>query len=325
VSEAAPFRPHPLTAGGHRQTLLGFLRRRSLRWTPRSEERVFEVGPDARLLARLSWQPERDGRPLLAIVHGLNGSSESSYVVSLGRLAFERGWSVARLNLRGAGGSLPLCARLYNAGLDTDLLAVLSELALEAPRVAVAGFSLGGNLTALLATRGGDRLPPGVFALAAVSPPLDLARCADALAAPRNALYQRYYVSQLRASYRERRALRPDLFSPGLERGVRTIREYDDRITAPHGGFKDAAEYYAASSAGPWLARARRRLLVLAAADDPLIPRSSVEEWPLPAGGRVRRELTPTGGHVGFLARSCAPGCFWAADRVLAFLDESSE
>ena len=176
----------------------------------------------------------------------------------------------------------------------------------------------------LLAGRRAGALPEALFAVAAVSPPLDLSACTDALDAPRNRLYQRHYVSELLAAYRRRQRRRPDLYAAGRERGITSIREYDDRITAPHCGYRDAAEYYARSSSGQWLGAIERPTLVLGALDDPLIPAASVTRFALPPNDAVVRELTSTGGHVGFVAPARAPGWFWAADRVLAFLDAAA-
>ena len=317
----APFAPARATAGGHRQTLLGYWFRRHLRWEGPAEDLVVEAGEDVRLLARVTWQEgRRDARPVLVVVHGLGGCDAAGYAVATGRLALARGWHVARMNMRGAGDAEALCPRLYNAGLDGDLLAVLAALAPHAPALAVVGFSLGANLALLALARGGDRLPPGLAAVAAVSPPLDLAACADALERPANRLYQSYFVRNLKAAYRRRQRLRPDLYQPGRERGIRTIREYDDVITAPYGGYASAEEYYAASSAGPRLGALTRPALVLAALDDPMVPADSVARWPLPPSGLVQREMTSTGGHVGFAAPTSAPGHFWAAERALAFV-----
>ena len=99
-----------------------------------------------------------------------------------------------------------------------------------------------------------ERLPAALAGVAAVSPPLDLSACADALEAPGNGLYQHYFMQMLAEGYRRRHRARPDLFAAGRERGLRTVREYDDRITAPFGGYESAAQYYERSSAGPWLA-----------------------------------------------------------------------
>jgi predicted alpha/beta-fold hydrolase len=156
-----------------------------------------------------------------------------------------------------------------------------------------------------------------------VSPPLDLAACADALERPQNRLYQLYFMHNLREGYRVRQRLRPDLYAAGRERGLRTVRAYDDAITAPYGGHGSAAEYYARSSAGPWLMAITNPALILAADDDPMVPGASVARWPLPASGVVQRQMLPTGGHVGFVAPSAAPVQFWAAERVVAFLDAS--
>lgn len=314
------FRPPFWSMGGHRQTLLGYWSRSRLGWAHPTEELIVEAEADVRLLVRATWQQEREKKPTLVIVHGLGGSSEGSYGLSIGALAFAHGWNVARINMRGAGDGEALCARTYNAGLDGDLVAVLNALAKITPRLALAGFSLGANITALAMGRSAARLPPGLFGAAAVSPPLDLSACADALDSPRNRLYCGNYLIQLRDGYRRRQRARPDLYEAGRERCTRTIRDYDDRITAHYGGYQGAADYYARSSAGPWLASVERPLLILAAADDPLIPNESVMRWTLPGHGRVVRELTATGGHVGFFAPARAPGRFWAADRVLAFL-----
>ena len=315
-----PFAPARITAGGHRQTLLGYWVRRHLRWELPAEDLVVEVGEDVRLLARVTWhEGRRETRPALVIVHGLGGCDAAGYAVATGHLAFAQGWHVARMNMRGAGDAEALCPRLYNAGLDGDLLAILGALAQHTSTLAVVGFSLGANLALLALARGGDRVPAGLLAVAAVSPPLDLAACADAIARRSNRLYQSYFVRNLQAAYRRRQQRRPDLYEAGRELGIQTIREYDEVITAPYGGYADAAEYYRLSSAGPRLEALTRPALILAALDDPMVPGDSVTRWPLPASGLVRREMTASGGHVGFVAPTIAPVRFWAAERVMAF------
>jgi predicted alpha/beta-fold hydrolase len=313
------FRPPAWLAGGHRQTVAAYWLRRLLRWRLPSEDLVVEAAQGVRLLLRATWQPgPREDRLALLIVHGLGGSDASSYVVSTGQLAYARGFHVIRMNMRGSGDGEALCPLLYNAGLDTDLLAAVSALCQLVPRVAVIGFSLGGNLTLLTLGRRRALLPTGLLAAAAVSPPVDLAACADALEARGNGLYQHYFMRMLSEAYRRRHAARPDLFAANRELGLRTVREYDDRITAPFGGYESAVQYYERSSAGPWLATIDRPALLLAAQDDPMIPPASVARWPVSA--TVTCQTPATGGHVGFVARSQAPGWFWAPERALDFL-----
>lgn len=314
------FQPAFWLRGGHRQTLLGYALRRFGRWRLPAQDLVVAVDADVRLLVRVTWQPGRlEERPALVIVHGLGGSDSSSYVIAAGRLAHARGWHVARMNMRGCGASEALCPELYDAGLDGDVLAVVRALARHTPRAAVLGFSLGGNMALLGLGRRAAELPAALAAVAAVSPPLDLAGCSAALEHPRNRLYQEHFVRMLRDGYLRRRRRRPDRYPEGLERGSRTVRAFDDRVTAPFGGYAGVGDYYARSSAGPWLSRVERPALILTAADDPLIPVSTVNGWPLSPA--VRREITATGGHVGFVGGSGAPGWFWAAERSLRFLE----
>jgi predicted alpha/beta-fold hydrolase len=320
-----PFRPARWTAGGHRQTLLGWWLRRRLRWSVPTEDIVVDAGDGIRLLLRASWQEgAREVRPALLLVHGLGGHDGGGQVIAAAQHAWARGWHVLRMNMRGAGDSEALCARLYNSGLDTDLLAVLQEASRRVPRLAVAGFSLGAGLTLLTAGRQRAALPAGLFALAAVSPPADLAACAEEFERPWNRPYVANFLWELKRSYRSRQKRLPDLYAVGRERGLRSIRAYDDAITAPYGGYRDAAHYYACSSSGPQLASIDRPTLILVAEDDPLIPCASITRWPLPASGCVEREIWPTGGHVGFVGPTQAPGRFWAAERVLDFLESYS-
>jgi len=315
------FRSLRWLAGGHRQTLLGYGLRRMLRFRHPAEDLVVDAGDGVRLLLRASWQPgPPDERPAVVILHGLGGSDRSSYIVSTSLFAHARGWHVVRMNMRGSGDGEALCPLLYNAGLDQDLLAAIDAVAAVTPRVAVLGYSLGGNLALLMLGRRRAELPAALLAVAAVSAPVDLATCAEALEGRGNGVYRRYFMRMLAEAYRRRHAARPDLFGAGRELGLRTVREFDDRITAPFGGYESASHYYERSSAGPWLAAIDRPALLLAAADDPLIPRESVERWP--CSPSVTREIAPTGGHVGFVARSKAPGFFWAPERALAFLED---
>jgi predicted alpha/beta-fold hydrolase len=321
IPAARPFAPPRWARGGHVQTLLGFWTRRNQRWTLPTEDVLADAGDGVQILLRASWQPgDRAARPAAVLVHGLGGWDMAAYGLATGMLAYDMGWHVVRMNMRGAGDSARVYAGLYNAGLDLDLVAALRAVAAHAPRVAIIGFSLGANLALLALGRSREHVPRAVERAVAVSPPLDLLACVENLEKPGNRIYQEYFMRNLRVAYAYRQRLRPDLYRHGLERGPRTIREWDETITAPHGGYASGAEYYERSSAGPWLPEIAIPTLLIAAEDDPLIPGRSVAKWPLPASGAVVREMQPTGGHVGFVAPTIAPGRFWAAERALAFL-----
>jgi hypothetical protein len=315
------FRPHPWTIGPHRQTLLGYWSRCRLRWTLPQEDLWVPVGDEARLLVRVTWQlGRREDHPLLLLIHGLGGSDLATYAVSAGHLAFSRGFHVARMNMRGAGDSERENPRFYNAGLDTDVLEVLRALEPACAHLSVLGFSLGASVGLLALGRQRERIPARVRGMAAVCPPLDLSACASALEGPAGRLYTGYFMRSLRDAYKRRQRRHPGLYEAGREGETRTVRQFDERITAHYGGYRDAEDYYARSSAGPWLTAIDRPTLVLAAQDDPMVPEASVRRFPLPASGLVEREVLTTGGHMGFVAPAEAPGSFWAADRVLEWL-----
>jgi predicted alpha/beta-fold hydrolase len=315
---SSAFRPTALLPGGHLQTIGGVVFRWGLRWRFPSAPIVIEGEDGARILVRASWQDD-GARPALLLVHGLEGSDSSGYMLSAGSLAFDCGWHVIRMNMRGCGESLELCPRLYHAGLTTDLLAVARWLATRVSRFALLGFSLGGNLSLLTAGQERSKLPDELASVVAVSPPLDMSLCASALERPASFLYQHRFMLSLRRSFRARQRLSPELYQAGRERGLRTLREFDSAITAFYCGYHDAEHYYRSVSPGPLLARIDRPTLVLTSADDPLIPMTSVTPW---ASGKARIEVTNGGGHVGFVGRSRAPRGFWAAERAMAFLDE---
>jgi hypothetical protein len=131
-----------------------------------------------------------------------------------------------------------------------------------------------------------------------------------------------YFLHKLKRSYRLRQRLLPERYALGLEQDRRSIREYDDAIIAPYGGYEGADDYYARSSAGPVLTLIGKPTLILAAGDDPMIPADSVTRWPL--AQTVRLEMPPNGGHTGFVGKTTAPGKFWAAERALAFIEEKN-
>ena len=317
-----PFDPPWFTRGGHAQTLLGYFHRRNLRWTLPTEDLVVESEPDIRILSRVTWQPgDRAKAPALILLHGMGGWDASTYMLSMGLHAWAAGYHVIRMNMRGAGASFEICPRLYNAGLEVDLVAMARRVAGVTPRVALFGASLGANHVLLALGRSKVALPIEVKAAVAVSPPVDLLSCSDALHSPGNRVYVSRFVADLKASYVRIQDRSQGFYAAGREVGVRTVREFDEKITAPYAGFASAEDYYTRSSSGPWLRGIDRPTLIISAEDDPMIPGDSVRKFALPSAGTVTLEMLPTGGHVGFAARTEAPGRFWVAGRALAFLN----
>lgn len=318
-----PFRPPWFASGGHVQTLLGFYHRRRLNWALPTEDLVVESEPGIRVLARATWQPgHRAASGALVLLHGMGGFDQSSYMVAMGQHAYAAGYHVIRMNMRGAGASFEICPRLYHAGLEGDLVAVACRVATDVPRVALFGASLGANHVLLALSRSRSSLPLEVKGGIAISPPLDLLKCSEALHARQNRFYVSYFLEKLKDTYARIQERSDGWYEPGRQVGVATVREFDERITAPYGGFACADDYYAQSSSGPWVRHIDRPTLIVSAEDDPMIPADSVRRFDLPSSGLVAQEIHPTGGHVGFSAKTTAPGRFWAAERAMEFLAE---
>lgn len=325
---APPFRPHPLFRSGHAQTLAAYLwpRRRTMRRRARrDEERLFEVEPRARVLVRCRWRPEPRSAPTLLLVHGLEGSSESPYMLGTAEKAHRAGFNALRMNLRTCGDTLHLTQTLYHSGLSQDIRAVVEELSARdgLREIFLAGFSLGGNQSLKLAGEAGGVVPESLRGVCAVSPSVDLAACADAIHLPSNWIYSQRFLRSLKRRLRAAAVRYPETFSAGAADSVRSIREFDSLVTAPHGGFSDADDYYARSSALQFIGSIRTPTLVVQAQDDPFVPFEAFRHPSFSSNPSVALLAPEHGGHVGFLSDEAAPSAggdrFWAENRVVDF------
>src|SRR5579872_5562623 len=207
---SAPFRPRRGLRGPHRQTLASqFLIRRI--HLPAAEKRLFQVEPEVQVLCRCHWQQARREALTLLIVHGLEGSSESQYVLGTTAKALAAGLNVVRMNVRNCGGTETLGPTLYHSGLSADVSAVVGALLEQEklPRLALLGFSMGGNLVLKLAGEWGREAPPELRAVCAISPAVDLAPSAAALHRPGNWVYEQYFLWNLRRRLRHKSCLYP--------------------------------------------------------------------------------------------------------------------
>lgn len=317
-SAARRFRPAWWLPGPHSQTLwpVLFRRRGRLRLV---RERV-EL-PDGDFLD-LDWNGAAPGAaPLVLVLHGLEGSSESPYARGL-LAAFRRaGWPAAVMHFRGCGGEPNRLARCYHSGETGDLAWVVGELGRRFPGrpLFAAGVSLGGNVLLKWLGELGSGAP--LAGAAAVSVPFDLGRCADRMERGFSRVYRRRLVGELRRKVRVKfGAWDESPIDLSKLSGWRTFREFDENVTSPLHGFDGAEDYYRKASSGPFVARVRIPTLIVQAEDDPFVPGSI-----LPAlSPAVRLEASPRGGHAGFVA-GLVPGRprYWLEERIPAFFEEA--
>jgi predicted alpha/beta-fold hydrolase len=313
----------PRFSGGHTQTLYAWARPRQFPRLPTAEARFFDVAPDARVLAHCNWHGRRERHPTLLLLHGLEGSSLAHYMCGISDKAWAAGWNVVRLNQRNCGNTEHLSRGLYHSGLTQDPLYVLRELIeIDGIReLAIAGYSLGGNLTLKLAGELGDTPPPELKAVCAVSPTMDLAVCVEALERRSNLPYEWNFVRNLKARMRRKSAAFPGLYPLEPLRFIRTVRQFDEAFTAPHHGFCDAADYYHRASALRVIDRIRVPALIVTAEDDPFVPTASFRSPAVTGNLRLNVAVTRHGGHCAFVERaSDGYDGYWAEREIVRFV-----
>ncbi|MFP5233486.1 MAG: YheT family hydrolase [Acidobacteriota bacterium] len=336
-AEYPRFLPRRWMRNGHLQTIFGnFLPRIDVLPEPVAE--MVEVSPEhgsqiaGQVLCECHWQalPQRPDCPTAIILHGLEGSSRSQYVIGNANKLWRAGWNVVRMNMRNCGPGradqmLRMTPTLYHSGLSQDVERVMRHFvdAQGLQSVALIGYSMGGNLVLKLAGDLGGDAPPQLRAVVGVSPALDLGASADALHEPWNRIYERKFVRDLLRRFRRKAQLFPRAYDPHRADHVTSLREFDERITALYCGFQSADDYYHRAAAARVLGRIAVPTLLIHSQDDPFVRI-------LPASRRIIADnpnilflLTSHGGHCAFLEtpdRSTGSDGYWAEQTALRFV-----
>ena len=335
AAHAEDFHPRRLLSNGHLQTIAGnFLPRPNHLGPPESV--LVEVSPATKyqiasqVLCHCHWQPSErcSTAPTAIILHGLEGSSNSQYVLGNASKLWQSGANAIRMNMRNCGGTERESPTLYHSGLSGDVLAVLRFFA-ERDRltsIALVGYSMGGNLVLKLAgelAALGPDTPPQLRSIIGVSPAMDLGPSADALHEPANRLYERRFLHALLKRFRRKAALFPRAFDAARADDVRSLRDFDHRITAFYSGFTGADDYYHRAAASRVLDRITVPTLILHALDDPFVRLSPETRAKILANPHISFIEPAHGGHCAFLARpDRASGYdgYWAEHTLLRFL-----
>jgi len=304
IASLPAFRPHPLLRNGHAQTLAGVYFPGAL---PEyvAERHTLPLGDgDATILhddCPADWQP---GDAVALMLHGLGGCHLSVYMRRTAEKLRARGVRAFRMDLRGCGAAMELARLPYHSGRSADAAAALAYLQTLCPGspVTLIGYSLGGNIVLKLAGESGANPPPNLLSVLTVCPPADLGVCSDWIGRKLNLVYDRYFARLLAAQLAERRARNPEALHGEFPRLPTRLREIDDWFTAPTCGFGTADNYYRQCASAPLLPEIRLPTLIIAAADDPLVPAHSLK--PLPLSPSTRLLITRHGGHLGYIGAS---------------------
>jgi predicted alpha/beta-fold hydrolase len=332
VTQAGDFHPRRFLSNGHLQTILGnyLPRTNSL---PLAEDQLVEVSPaingqiSSQVLCQCHWQPEeiRAICPTAIIVHGLEGSSNSQYVIGNANKLWQSGCNIIRMNMRNCGGTEALTPTLYHSGLSNDVLAVMrhfvDQYALKF--ISLIGYSMGGNLVLKLAGELGSNAPPQLRSVIGISPALDLGPSADALHRPVNRLYEQKFLHALLRRFRRKAMLFPRAYDRNRAIGIHSLRQFDHRITALYSGFSGADDYYTRAAAARVLDRIAIPTLILHALDDPFVRITAESRQKIAANPNITFIEPEHGGHCAFLAQPDATtgyDGYWAEHTLLRFL-----
>ena len=326
------FQPRSWLSNGHLQTIVGNFLRREDALPPCTSELV-EVVPatlqqiSSQVLCQCHWQPDavRAERLTVIVLHGLEGSSSSQYVTGNANKMWRAGFNVVRMNMRNCGGTESLSPTLYHSGLSGDVAAVMRTLTgrYGLMRVALVGYSMGGNLMLKLAGDVGLDAPNTLKAVVGVSPAIDLGESADALHLRVNRLYERRFLSELLKRFRRKAALFPGVYDPQLAEGIGSLREFDDRITALYNGFQGADDYYYRAAAARVIDRIAVPTLILHALDDPFVRLTDASRALIKSNPHITLIEPAHGGHCAFLSkpdRTNGNDGYWAESTLLEFL-----
>jgi len=323
------FIPRRWLRNGHLQTLAGNFLPRALT-LPDPEPLLVEVeGPVAgygpsRVLCHCHWQPRevRRQRLTLVLVHGLEGSSSSKYIVGNTARALAAGCNVVRMNMRSCGGTDNLSPTIYHSGRSGDVARVIEAVAQQqqVEAIALVGYSMGGNLVLKLAGELGGRVPAQLKAAVGVSPLMDLAASSAALHEPVNRVYEWHFLRSMVARVRRRMSMYPAIYAGAAVNRIHSMRNFDQEIVARYGGFRDADDYYHSVASSQFAGALRVPALILHALDDPFIRMLPQTREALLANPHVTLLETQRGGHCAFLAPAVDGDGRWAEKTLLGFL-----
>lgn len=315
ISESS-YRPPLLFRNGHLQTVYPSLARKL---SPELYARERIPTPDDDFLD-LDWATVGSGS-LAVLSHGLEGSSHRHYMIGMARMLNLHGWDALAWNYRSCSGEINRRLRMYHNGSIDDLDVVVSHALAKGSyrRVALIGFSLGGNLTLVYLGSGRIAVDSRVSRAVVFSVPCDLAAGARELARRRNCLYMQQFLVSLHEKIRKKMELLPGQIDDRDYGRIRNFKDFDDRYTAPIHGFRDAEDYWTKCSSRQFIPAVTVPTLIVNALDDPFLVGGCYPVQEAAGSRQVHLEMPRSGGHVGFVGFDRG-GAYWSEQRAMEFL-----
>lgn len=317
------FKPHPLIKNGHVQSIAG------IHWptgappyTAKQHAVALDDGDQLILHEDEPAASNVDDAPIVLLMHGLAGCHLSSYMCRMAHRLTHRGYRVFRLDMRGCGAGEAVAKMPAHCGLSNDVAAALYQIAELYPEAdtSLIGFSMSGTLTLNMLADAGDMRVGNLQRSFVICPPIDLAHVEQHFRTFWGRKYNRFFVKLIWAQLQRRWQLFPEIAHQPTTKKPKRLRDIDEMIIAPAGGYANADDYYAQASPGPKLKLIKQPVTIVFAEDDPVVPIEPL--FDSLHGSSVESITTKHGGHLGFLsARNDDPDLRWLDWRIIDWLE----
>lgn len=321
-SEVWRFRPHPLLANSHIQTVMAVHWPRRAAAYAATQHRVELEGGDVIVLHEDAPVHADDTTPSVLLIHGLTGSFESAYMTRMAEKIVAHGLRAFRLDMRGCGAGEGLAKVPAHCGLWNDVVAavqLITELYSES-NLSLVGYSLGGTISLNMLAEAGEMRVGNLEKTLVVCPPIDLFACERHFRTFFGGRYDKFFVKEIWRQVMNRWQKFPDMLPSAIPKRPRKLRDIDELVVAPGGGFTSAEHYYRETQPGPRLAEIRQPVTIVFAKDDPVVPMAPLFDYP--HSNSIETVVTSHGGHLGFLGMRGIDRDFrWLDWRILEWLD----
>jgi len=317
VIEKSTYKPPFMLGNNHLQTILPTLFRK-VKGINYRRERLETPDGDFIDLDISSTGSDR----AVVLSHGLEGKSDRAYMKGMAKAFNKRGWDAVAFNFRGCSGEMNRTKATYHSGKTEDLHSVVNYLTgvKKYKTIALVGFSLGANLTLKYAGEMGTRIPSEIKCAVGISAPCDLVSSSVELHKRKNLIYSWRFLSTLVDKMKEKEYLHPENISRDYK-SVKTLKDFDDKFTAPLNGYIDAMDYWEKCSSVKFISGTAIPILILNAKDDPILGEKCFPFREAAASKNLYLEVTEKGGHMGFITL-CKNGEFWHETRAAEFVEK---
>ena len=313
------FKPAWWLKSSHLQTIWGTATRRNHKIDLQRERVELPDGDFIDIAWTMPSNYEPAHTPTVLVLHGLGGSIDSHYARGLMSGIKNQGWRGVFMHFRGASGEPNRLPRSYHSGDTGDVDYLVNFLLQREPKIKLVavGFSLGGNVLLKWLGETGNKNP--LCAAVAVSVPFELYKVANRLQYGFSRLYQNWLLRELRSLFLTKFATMQTPIDVNNVSKCHTFWEFDNTVTAPLHGFKNAADYYQRASSRQFLKSITVPTLILHATDDPFMTPDCVPTED-ELSERIILELSPNGGHVGFITGDIPGwGEYWLEKRIIDY------